>query len=169
MRINLADQTVTFLIACCFGAAFGVRYDFFRVFRLIRKSGKLAIFFQDIVFFVLSAGGTFVLMLARSMGEMRFYIIAGEILGFLIYFLTVGELVVRFTRRVVELVSRIAAWVRKTFFSPIVRLFRRIHGWFSQKAGKIAGTHKKMMNRSKFSLKRMQLLLYNFKGLSKKH
>ena len=155
MRINLADQTVTFLIACCFGAAFGVLYDFFRVFRLIRKSGKLAIFFQDIVFFVLSAGGTFVLMLARSMGEMRFYIIAGEIL--------------RFTRRVVELVSRIAAWVRKTFFSPIVRLFRRIHGWFSQKAGKIAGTHKKMMNRSKFSLKRMQLLLYNFKGLSKKH
>ena len=96
-------------------ALFGVLYDFFRVFRLIRKSGKLAIFFQDIVFFVLSAGGTFVLMLARSMGEMRFYIIAGEILGFLIYFLTVGELVVRFTRRVVELVSRIAAWVRKTF------------------------------------------------------
>ena len=122
MRINLADQTVTFLIACCFGVAFGVLYDFFRVFRLIRKSGKLAIFFQDIVFFVLCAGGTFVLMLARCMGEMRFYIIAGEILGFFIYFLTVGEMVVRVTRRVAEVVGRIAAWVRGTFFSPAARL-----------------------------------------------
>ena len=84
--LTIADQTRLFLLALGLGFLLGIVYDLFRVVRMAFTMRRAGVFIQDVLFFLTCAAVTFVFLLAVNQGEIRGFIIAGEGLGFLIYY-----------------------------------------------------------------------------------
>ncbi len=102
MTTTLTSQIMIFLFSFILGAFLGLIFDFFKVINSILKANLKRIFFEDILYFTLSAVVTFVYVLIVNMGEIRFYILCGEIFGWLIYRFTIGKLVYKFVLVVVN-------------------------------------------------------------------
>ena len=90
--LTIADQTRLFLLALGLGFLLGIVYDLFRVVRMAFTMRRVGVFIQDVLFFLTCAAATFLFLLAVNQGEIRGFIIAGEGLGFLIYYFSFGLL-----------------------------------------------------------------------------
>ena len=88
-------QFAIFMFSCILGIILGIIYDCFRIVRMMINPRNIFIFFQDIVYFLLSALITFLFVLMFNDGESRFYILAGEGIGWIVYHITFGEWVYR--------------------------------------------------------------------------
>lgn len=75
-------QLTAFLRSGALGALLCLAYDVLRAERRALKPGAVAIFFQDIVFSVLSALAVFCFLLAVTGGDMRAYVALGAAAGF---------------------------------------------------------------------------------------
>lgn len=107
MQISLLVQLGDFFMSFSLGLVLGVFYDLFRVANLFSKPTHRRIFIQDVFYFVISGIVTFLFMLVVNSGEIRFYIIAGEVAGFLLYHFTFGRLVVSFMIKIYRLLVRL--------------------------------------------------------------
>ncbi len=63
---------------------------------------NIFIFFQDIIYFIISGLITFLFVLKFNHGEVRFYILAGEGIGWIIYHITLGEWIYKFSSKIVK-------------------------------------------------------------------
>ena len=95
MEKNLAEQLNIFLWSCAFGFCLGIIYDIFRFLRVLKFKSKLQIYIQDILFMCILGLCTFIFTTAFNFGQIRFYIILGEIIGIVSYRYTLGELTIR--------------------------------------------------------------------------
>ncbi len=91
-EIDNSFQAISFLYSLIFGIGYCLFYDIFRAFRKHRRPSGLEVFFEDILYFLVIAFTTFLLMISLSDGEIRAYIIIGITLGFVICHLTVSRL-----------------------------------------------------------------------------
>ena len=81
MEVTLSSQLLSLGISALVGLALAVVYDVFRVTRILFRTGKIAMYVQDILYGIAAAFITFLLALAVNSGEIRFYIIGGELIG----------------------------------------------------------------------------------------
>lgn len=95
MNETLAMQLLIFGYSCALGAGLGLLYDFFRIVRMMINPHNIAVFIQDVVYFIISGIITFLFVLGFNSGEARFYILAGEGIGWIIYHITLGEVIYR--------------------------------------------------------------------------
>ncbi len=102
MNETLAMQLVIFGYSCVLGAGLGLLYDFFRIVRMMINPRNIAIFIQDVIYFIISGLITFLFVLGFNRGEARFYILAGEGIGWIIYHITLGEVIYKCSGRVVK-------------------------------------------------------------------
>ena len=86
MEVTLSSQLLSLGISALVGLALAVVYDVFRVTRILFRTGKIAMYVQDILYGIAAAFITFLLALAVNSGEIRFYIIGGELIGMAVYF-----------------------------------------------------------------------------------
>ena len=80
-----SSQGAVFLYSILTGAAMCMCYD---VIRLIKRGFKIpyaVVFLLDILFSIFAAFVTFCFMLVFSCGVVRWFIIAGEIIGFVLF------------------------------------------------------------------------------------
>ncbi len=112
-EISFADQTLTFLLSIPAGAAMCLFYDLFRIIRLARNTSTVGVFFQDVLYFAVCAFFTFCFLIVRCNGEIRGYVLLGELLGFLACRCSLSALVLaaagaiyRFFRRLFQLIGR---------------------------------------------------------------
>lgn len=150
---NVSEQTWLFLWSCVLGVGLGIVYDMFRVARVVLKHRKEAVFVEDFVFTVFSALAIFVYCTEKARGEVRFYIILGAALGFILYILTIGTLVVTITKKIVMVIWKIIYTIYRIFLFPIIKFFVK----YCQKSGvafvKTATTLKNKLKKSKKLLK----------------
>lgn len=106
------------------GGALGVLYDCFRLLRLMFPAGRGMVFWQDGFFFLLSAAALFRFTLRLCSGQLRLFVLMGCLLGFFLYYGTVGALVY-------ALAGRVMSGIREA----IHRFARQLKGFF----GKVAG------------------------------
>lgn len=168
MELSISGQALDFLLSCLLGVGLGALYDVFRILRLAFWHGKIIISIQDIVFFVLAAISSFLFMLFRCEGQLRFYVLLGELLGFVVYYFTVGFLVIRMSKCIINWVKKILFFLYKIFIRPFVKLFvfifRKIKMFFMY----IISKFKKLSRISKFRLQKKDVLLYNLNSSKKK-
>ena len=143
MGISVSQQTMTFLQSLLLGAALGMLYDVFRILRLLIPSGKVISFVEDIVYFLLCGVISFAFLIAVNNGIIRAYLLAGELLGAVLYYFTLGKFIYRI------------------FLSPFVRLFQAIAHGICHMAGKVRKKFAKNAIKSKYRLKERRRLLYN--------
>ena len=77
----MAGQWELFLYAGLLGVLLGAYYDVFRIIRYLTAQGKRQTFFWDLFYFFSSGVATFLFLLAANQGQMRFYLLAGELIS----------------------------------------------------------------------------------------
>ncbi|MBQ3567129.1 MAG: spore cortex biosynthesis protein YabQ [Oscillospiraceae bacterium] len=101
------QQLNLFLISCVFGIPIGVFFDIFRTLRILFKHGKIAVIIEDILFFIIYGIFIMCFTITAARSEFRFYYCFGNLLGFILYYVTVGHIVVSFLRTVILKIKKI--------------------------------------------------------------
>ena len=114
MQESLTSQILIFVYSLALGIFLGFAYDIFRIIRMVINLRNIAIFIQDVLYFILSGGVTFLFVLSVNSGNSRFYILAGEGIGWIAYHITIGEDIYKCSNKTVNFVkSKIAALKNK--------------------------------------------------------
>lgn len=96
------NQFLMMLYSSVLGVFLGIFYDIFRIIRLLINPKNLSVFIQDIIYFLISGFATFVFVLILNCGESRFYILAGEALGWILYHISLGDLIYKKLKNIVK-------------------------------------------------------------------
>lgn len=161
MNVNISHQIITSLYALLLGAALGVVYDVFRVLRLVGFKAFMLVFLEDILFFAICTISLFSFYMQFSDGKFRIYIFILAILGFIIYFLTVGKLVFFIIQKIYIFLVKIIKGIYKKLIYPILkRIFAPIFVFLRKKCGKIINFFKNL-------LPKIPKMLYNNLRISK--
>lgn len=150
----LSFQLLGFAVSVAAGFLLGALYDVLRIWRDFLHSRRRAVFFQDFFYMVLCAFFTFLLALALSDGAVRFYLLAGEAVGWFVYYFTVGQVTSRLFRLLSGLLYRYV-------FDPLGRLLKRGARWMRKKAKNFTKSLKKRVADWKKRLKHRGKIVYN--------
>lgn len=82
----------TFLLSIGMGCLLCALYDVTRAWHKAGFSSFWSVFFTDIIFWVLSAFITFIFYISRTNGEIRGYVLIGEILGFVLFRISISKI-----------------------------------------------------------------------------
>ena len=81
MGTMVTSQITIFLFAMLLGAFLSLFFDGFRIMNAVLKVNLKRIFFEDVIYFVLSAIITFTYILVMNSGEIRFILFWEKRLG----------------------------------------------------------------------------------------
>lgn len=147
MIITLSEQTLIFLYSCLFGVLLSCYFDVFRVIRLICGNRKTVTLVCDLLFFLSGTVFVYLFFVRFCSGQIRVYVLIGELLGFLICHFSVSALFMRFAVFVVRLVRRILRFLAKPWIA-VFRFFRKKFQKHHQKAEEKRKNRKKNMENS---------------------
>ncbi len=109
-------QMIIFALSCILGIVLGVLYDIFRIIRMVINSKSIAIFIGDIIYFIISGIITFIFVLKINSGQSRFYIMAGEGIGWIAYHLTLGNAIYKYSEKATKKINFYTKKIIKKFF-----------------------------------------------------
>lgn len=107
MTFSLADQTVYFLWSLLFGVILSALYDFVRLLRFMGFNRLWQIIITDVLYFFLCAVLTVLFALPFNKGAVRYFVLFGEAVGFVVYRFTLGEITARIYCFVIRILSAI--------------------------------------------------------------
>lgn len=99
------DRGAAFLASLLTGFIIGFIYDIFRVGRALFGGGRVKLFFEDVLFFVMSALVFTVFTFNASMGVVRMFAAFGALVGFFGYRFSLGLFTVAAARRLKALLT----------------------------------------------------------------
>ncbi len=162
--VSISSQTKNFLFSLGFGAVIGAFYDFLRIVRICISDSLKILYIFDFLFVFVSAVATFLFCLGTTDGEIRLYIILGEILGFLIYYFSFGIIAVRFSEKTVLKIKTLLSSFFARLLSPFGKLIAAIGNSVSKMSAQSGKSAKKLLKKTKMLLQRHKALLYNLDG-----
>ena len=162
LSFTVAQQTKTFLLSIALGGALAAGYDVFRIRRLALPLGGWLMHLEDLCFCLFGALCTFWFLLDTVDGRLRWFVLLGELLGAVLYRLTVGSWVMACSRAIVAWLHRLFYGLYRLFVRPVVVLFRGVLAFLQGKSRRAATFLKKNRRSAKYRLKRKGLLVYNF-------
>ncbi len=120
MWLFVEDQrSGVFLYAVLCGLVIGGVYDVFRIMRAVWCGGRTRMFFDDVLFCVLSAILFAVFCFNASFGVVRLFLALGVLFGFFTYRFSIGLLTV-------PLVKKLKAFIRPYFVSMCCAVKTRV-------------------------------------------
>lgn len=111
MNISSEIQINFFLLSLLLGAFLCVVFDFFRVLRLIGLNGKISVFIEDMLFFIIAAFCIFAFYMKITDGKFRLIVPISALLGFVIYRVTIGKLLFFVIKKIVNFIIKIFNFV----------------------------------------------------------
>lgn len=150
LELSIAWQTWVFLYSIALGGLLGLFYDFFRIVRVALPHRPLAVLLEDLVFWTVCTTATFTFFLCMDGGRIRIFLLVGEGIGFVLYYFTVGVLVIGAAKRIIAALKWIFHQLYRLFVQPILFVVRKI-GSFLRKKTKNANMH----------LQKYRRILYN--------
>ena len=149
-EINLTAQLTDILYAMLLGGVLCLLCDVFRGIRTVNGGSVTAIFFQDVILWVVAAVCSFCLFSARCNGEIRGYMLVFMGVGFTLIRFTVSKFffclfkwffgsLKSFSERCVDFFERIGERLR--YFSGTIRLYQ------AKKRKKCCDSCKKLLKR----------------------
>lgn len=159
--VDQNEQFIIFLTSLGVGFILGILYDILRALRLSFTKGKAATVVFDLLYFFLFALLSFIYMLASNKGEVRSYIIIGEIVGAVFYYFSFGIVVMKITDRVAALLKRFYRLVFKVTSAPFRALKRLFLFIFDKSSRFFEKKRKKNEKIRKKLLPKLRLYVYN--------
>ncbi len=152
-EISNNNQITTFLLSICMGIIFCLSYDIIRAFRKIALNSIVAINICDILYWIIYAFATFVFFVARTNGEIRGFVLFGELLGFISFRVSLSRFIVRFLSFIFIKISTLKQKIDRHFYSSVAKVEKHIL--------KIVKYASKSFKSIKKFLKNIVRLLYN--------
>lgn len=156
-----SEQTMFFLYSVLMGACLGIFFDCFRVVRIILPHTTFFVVLEDILFIFIWAVALLVFSMEMCRGEVRFYYVIGNILGFTVYFFTVGKIVVGAIKAIVLVIYKIFKFIYKIFVKPIIKVVVSVCQIIRRIFVTICSKLKIFINHMKKYLKDKYKMLYN--------
>ncbi len=157
---GLSVQTEIFLLSLGFGFLLGILYDVFRTLRLIISKSASFTVFMDVMYFAVCAFLIFSFNLVVDSGKIRLYVMFGDLLGWLIYYFSFGEISIKISNLIISSVRR--------FFCVVSKPFIRFKRLLNRKLRKINTFSKKILRKFnkkvKFDLQKHRSMVYNLNG-----
>ena len=107
-EVDFEYQLLTFLLSVALGIIICVLYDVLRITHKHCDKNGLIIFVTDILFWIIAAFLTYILLLLRCMGSIRVFVLLGEAIGFLLFrqsasdiLLTVAEFIIKIIKKII--------------------------------------------------------------------
>lgn len=119
MWLTLSEQTAYFLWSIVLGAFAAALYDIVRALRTLLRAGKVHVILSDVLFFVLCGILTSLFALPFNKGSVRVFIIFGELIGFLCYRLTLGQIM----GRIYSILSKGITWLGRKICKLLKNFF----------------------------------------------
>ncbi len=164
-NVSQSEQALIFIAALGVGFILGVLYDFFRALRLSITKSKAAVIVFDLLYFFVVALLSYIFILASNKGEVRSYIIIGELIGAVFYYFSLGFALMKLTDRFVLFLNRFYSLVFKIVSFP----FRLIKSAFSKVYCKLKVFFEKSEKNSqkiqKKVLPKWRVYVYNLFGI----
>lgn len=154
---TVSEELRLFGLSCIMGAAVGVAFDAVRAVRLIFPHNKLLVAFEDTAFLLLYSTALTAFAAAAARGELRMYFVIGNILGFLVYFVTLGSIVMKTLRKL----FLIAGACLKLIFHPVKLIFASLYKKVNVKFVRNLQIKVKRFKKIKIVLLNCPLMLYN--------
>ena len=159
------EQLAIFALSLGMGFLLGVLYDIIRALRLSVTRSKIVLVICDILYFILFGLISFLFILALNKGEIRFYIIIGEIIGAFFYYVSLGLAVIKITDKLICLLRKFYKFIFKLVSAPF-RLLKKIFSGIFEKTRKLfRKTEKKSLKIQKNLLPKARLYVYNLFGV----
>jgi spore cortex biosynthesis protein YabQ len=123
------------------GAVLGVLYDVFRIMRVAMKPsqkmpaglravynviGDAIIFFEDILFSIVASVVVTVFLFHINNGQVRWFVLAGAGIGFALYYITVGRLVIMCAEAIISFIRALIHFILSLTLFPAARAIRFI-------------------------------------------
>ena len=165
MILSMSGQAWLFLATVFTGAAIGLLYDVFRIFRKTAPHSGFAVQVEDLVFWVAATGLTFYYMLHRNYGEIRPFVLIGIALGLVLYFATLSRLVLVVFVTVVNYLKKVIRVAVRIILMPI-RIFA---AWLAPPINKAYMTSRKKARKVKiYGRNKMRKAAQDFRIMRKK-
>lgn len=114
MQINSKHDFYTFLFAFLVGIFLSLIGDLISAFRKTTKSGKIAVFIQDIIYSIIAGISTYIFLFLRTNGIVRWYVLISIAFGFIFAKLLI-------TKFSVKLFKKVLFFIKKYIVLPISR------------------------------------------------
>ena len=159
------EQTLIFLASLGVGFLLGCLYEFLRAIRMSFFRGKWLVVVFDLLYFFMVAFFSYIFILASNKGEVRSYIIIGELLGAIFYYFSLGVAVIKFTDFIVALLKSFYSFVYKIISFPF-RVFKKLFGRFISEFQHFFKKSAKFFEKfSKKVLPKGRMYVYNLLGV----
>lgn len=152
-----AEQFKIFAAALGAGFLLGAVYDIFRILRLSLSRSKLCTTVFDILYFIIFAFATYSFALAANKGELRWYIIFGELAGAAVWYLSFAPLSHKFTDKFIKALKRLYSYIS----APFRALKRAVISLLPKIDKKRKKTMKNSKKIRKKLLPKLQIYVYN--------
>lgn len=146
-EISNTLQLLGFFRSALFGVAFCLFYDVLRAHRKVYSPSDIKVFIQDVAYFSVCAPITFCLFLSITNGELRLYVFAGIVTGFVLMRLTVSRF---FFLILVKLINLI-----KIIFERLTDILNRFFSFFEGILSAISAFFRKFFKKAGNSLKKL--------------
>ena len=145
--VVITDQAYAFVMSLAFGALLCLVYDILRTLHRYVCRSRVWIFLLDVFFWVVATLATLFILIIFCKGYLRAYVFAGEIIGFVIFRLSLSPAVIFLLGVLCRAAARIFSTVSKPFrfafgkigdfltasFSDIGRFYARIRPQFKKR------------------------------------
>lgn len=129
-------QISAFMYSLGVGFFFGAVYDVVSALRFVLPGGRKVVFVTDIIYAVVCAFASFCFMLALNDGVMLLYILAAQLIGWIIERLSLGAAAKHFGHIFVEKLKTVFNAVKKAVMRPINFVKIKISSKKSEASGK---------------------------------
>ncbi len=157
-EISNYDQVNTFLLSVILGGLCCVIYDILRALRKVCLNSFWAITIGDILLWIFYAFVTFIFLIARTNGEIRVYVLLGELTGFILFRISISK----FLFSALKFIFVKTAVLNHKICELLFVIYTKIE-CLAMQAGKFA---LKILKRVKKLLKNARKLLYTNKNIA---
>ncbi len=133
MTVPQEKIALILLYSFILGAVLGLIYDFFRIKRIAYNLNKnkikkmmenTIVFFEDITYWLICSVFVCVFLFYINSGRARGISLFVMLSGFLVYYFTVGKLVVRCSERIIELFYKMLRKIYSIFIRPLLIILK---------------------------------------------
>lgn len=118
MNEIIMNQLKILTIFAISGITISILFDIFRIRRKVLKAPNLLTYFEDILFWIISAIILLYTVMKYTTGELRIYMFVGLFIGILIYFKFFSKLIVKFFSSIIKFIIAIIVKIFKIILYP---------------------------------------------------
>ena len=164
MSHQIVEESNFFLYSVCMGIIITFIYDLIRVLRKIIPHNTFFVSLEDMLFWFFTACAQFLLLYKVNNGMVRWYSIAGALLGMILYKKSIGQYMVVVLSKIIQKILHIALRLFMYVISPIRWMIRKIKPVFMRIAQNYREKGKIAKNKLTGNINRTKMSLYKQKN-----